>query len=87
MLYHWNIPQKPFSSRLKIPYYFPYHSRLTSFSLGQSLKSYDPYKPSILSLPNREISERSYRRHASNHQTALLNITKKPVVKGRKIMK
>ena len=77
--------KNPFSSRLKIPYDFPYHNRLTSFPLGQSLKSYDPYKPSILSLPNREISERSYRRHTSNHQTTLLNITKNQLSKEEKL--
>ena len=60
MLYHWKIPQKHFSSRSKIVDDFPYYSRLTSSPLGQSLKSYDPYKPSIQSPPVREISERSY---------------------------
>ena len=57
----------------------------TSFPLAQSLKSYNPYKPSILSLPNREISERSFWRRASNHKTTLLNITKNELSKEEKL--
>ena len=52
---------------------------------GQSLKSNDPYKPSILSPPVREMSERSYWRNTSNHQTTLLNITKNELSKEEKL--